>query len=54
MILNSVQISNLWSQAYHLTLIEMLNGYYNLNGFVGYFPYGYGHFVYFVYALTVV
>eukprot|EP01032_Pedospumella_encystans_P007663 gene7663-9168_t len=40
LILNSVRISNLWSQAYHLTLIEMLNGYYNLNGFVGYFPYG--------------
>lgn len=40
LVLNSVRISNMWSQAYHLTLIEMLNSYYNLNGFVGYFPYG--------------
>lgn len=40
LILNSVQISNMWSQAYHLTMIEMLSDYYNLKGFVGYFPYG--------------
>jgi len=40
LILNSIRISNLWSQAYHLTLIEMLNSYYNLGGFVGYLPYG--------------
>lgn len=40
LILNSIQISTVWSQAYHLGLSEMLVTYYSMPGFVGYFPYG--------------
>lgn len=41
LILNSIKISTMWSQAYHLSLTELLDDYFNLSGFVGYFPYGY-------------
>ena len=40
LILTSIRISSVWSQAYHLELVEMLDGYYDLNGLVGFFPYG--------------
>jgi hypothetical protein len=40
LILNSIQISNIWSQAYHLSLTQMLDNYFNLPGFVGYLPWG--------------
>jgi hypothetical protein len=40
LILNSIQISNVWSQAYHLSLTQMLDNYFNLPGFVGYLPWG--------------
>lgn len=40
LIIASVQISNIWSQAYHLTLSEMLFSYYDSSGFVGHFTYG--------------
>ena len=40
LILNSLRISTMWSQAYHLTLTQMLDDYYKLPGFVGYLTYG--------------
>lgn len=40
LILNSIRISHLWSQAYHHKLTEMLDTYFDLSGFTGYLPYG--------------
>jgi hypothetical protein len=40
LIMCSIKISTVWSQAYHLTLTGLLDVYYNLPGYVGYVPYG--------------
>ena len=54
LILNSIKISTLWSQAYHLSLTEALDHYYKLPGFVGYFPYGYDTLSFFLGVCCIV
>jgi hypothetical protein len=41
LILTSIKVSAMWSQAYHMKLRELLDTYFDQPGFVGYLPFGY-------------